>query len=49
MPRKLAILFMSLATFAAHGADTPCASRVFADALAQTANAVDETAHETDH
>ena len=27
---------------------TECASRVFADALAQTANTVDETAHETD-
>lgn len=48
MPRKLAILFMSLATFAAHGADTPCASRVFADALAQTANTVNEYAHETE-
>ncbi|MDW2975126.1 MAG: hypothetical protein R8M70_03700 [Alphaproteobacteria bacterium] len=48
MPRKLAILFMSLVTFVAHGADTPCASRVFADALAQTANKALETAHETD-
>lgn len=48
MPRKLAILFMSLATFAAHGADTPCASRVFADALVQTANTVNEYAHETE-
>ena len=48
MPRKLAILFMSLVTFVAHGADTPCASRVFADALAQTANTALETAHETD-
>ena len=27
---------------------TECASRVFADALARTANTVDETAHETD-
>lgn len=48
MPRKLAILFMSLVTFVAYGADTPCASRVFADALAQTANTALETAHETD-
>ncbi len=48
MPRKLAILFISLATFAAHGADTPCASRVFADALVQTANTVNEYAHETE-
>lgn len=48
MPLKLAILFMSLVTFAAHGADTQCASRVFADALAQTANTVNEYAHETE-
>lgn len=45
--RKLYILFLLTLILPAH-ADTECASRVFADALAQTANTALETAHETD-
>jgi cell fate (sporulation/competence/biofilm development) regulator YmcA (YheA/YmcA/DUF963 family) len=43
----LFIIFLSPA-WADDTPATECASRVFADALAQTANTVDETAHETD-
>ena len=41
-------VLLSMFCISAHAMQTPCASRVFADALAQTANTVLETAHETD-